>query len=214
MRWALVIAAILFGVAQRIDWLGAWAYLGVLLFYSAVMLPWALRKAPDLVRERTKPGSNVKKWDKVVARVYVLFVIALFITAARDAAHSLDSTVPVALQVLGLAGLIAASGVVWWCMATNPFLSSCVRIQADRGQTVVKDGPYRHIRHPMYATIIPMMFCTALLLGSWRALIPAGLIAVLFVIRTTLEDHTLGKELPGYQEYKAEVRYRLLPGVW
>jgi protein-S-isoprenylcysteine O-methyltransferase Ste14 len=178
------------------------------------MLSWALRKTPDLVRERAKPGSNVKKWDKIVTRVYVLLVIALFITAARDAAHSLNSAVPVALQGLGLAGLMATSGVVWWCMATNPFLSSCVCIQADRGHAVIKGGPYRHIRHPMYASIIPMMFSTALLLGSWRALIPAGLIAVLFVIRTALEDHTLSNEPPGYAEYKVEVRYPLLPGIW
>jgi protein-S-isoprenylcysteine O-methyltransferase Ste14 len=141
-------------------------------------------------------------------------VIVLFVTAARDAAHSVNSAVPLALQALGLAGRIATSGAVCWSMATNPFLSSCVRIQADWGHTVVKKGPYQFIRHPMCAPIIPMMISTALLLGSWRALIPAGLIAVLFVIRTALEDQTVSNELSGYGEYKAEVRYRLLPGIW
>jgi protein-S-isoprenylcysteine O-methyltransferase Ste14 len=40
------------------------------------------------------------------------------------------------------------------------------------------------------------------------------MIGILFVIRTALEDRTLQKELPGYQEYALRVRYRLLPGVW
>jgi len=56
--------------------------------------------------------------------------------------------------------------------------------------------------------------CTPLLLGSWWALIPGGLIAILFVIRTALEDRTLRDELPGYADYAERVRYRLLPGVW
>jgi protein-S-isoprenylcysteine O-methyltransferase Ste14 len=40
------------------------------------------------------------------------------------------------------------------------------------------------------------------------------LIAILFVIRTVLEDRTLRDELPGYAGYSERVRYRLLPGVW
>ncbi len=32
--------------------------------------------------------------------------------------------------------------------------------------------------------------------------------------RTALEDRTLHEELPGYAEYAAQVRYRLVPGVW
>ena len=34
------------------------------------------------------------------------------------------------------------------------------------------------------------------------------------VIRTRLEDRMLQAELPGYQEYVREVRYRLIPGIW
>jgi len=40
------------------------------------------------------------------------------------------------------------------------------------------------------------------------------LIDILFVVRTAMEDRTLMEELPGYKEYAARVRYRLLPGIW
>ena len=41
----------------------------------------------------------------------------------------------------------------------------------------------------------------ALVLGSLCILIPAGIMAIMLVIRTYLEDLTLQKELPGYLEY-------------
>lgn len=59
-----------------------------------------------------------------------------------------------------------------------------------------------------------MAISTALVLGSLWALIPAGIVAILLIIRTYLEDKTLQRELPGYDEYAKNVRYRLLPLVW
>jgi protein-S-isoprenylcysteine O-methyltransferase Ste14 len=99
-------------------------------------------------------------------------------------------------------------------MASNRFFSSVVRIQADRGHTVATGGPYRFVRHPGYAGFIAGSFGAALLLGSRWALLPALLSAVLLVVRTVLEDRTLRAELPGYAEYAARVRHRLLPHVW
>ena len=47
-----------------------------------------------------------------------------------------------------------------------------------------------------------------------RALIPAGVVAVLLIIRTCLEDITLQRELTGYADYARRVRFRLVPGIW
>jgi protein-S-isoprenylcysteine O-methyltransferase Ste14 len=55
---------------------------------------------------------------------------------------------------------------------------------------------------------------TALIFGSWWALIPAGFTILLIIVRTWLEDITLQKELDGYQEYVRKVKYRLIPGIW
>jgi len=121
---------------------------------------------------------------------------------------------PVAVQAIGAAGIIAAFVVIWWCTAANHFLSSHARIQADRAHRVVQHGPYRFVRHPMYMSLIVLMIGMALILGSWLAVVPATLIAVLLVIRTSLEDRMLTTELAGYREYANHVHERLLPGVW
>ena len=55
---------------------------------------------------------------------------------------------------------------------------------------------------------------TPLILGSFWALVPAGIAALLLIGRTALEDRLLLRELPGYMAYAQAVRYRLLPGVW
>ena len=89
-----------------------------------------------------------------------------------------------------------------------------MRIQHDRGHEVIQTGPYKYVRHPGYIGGILMAISTALVLGSLWALIPAGIVAILLIIRTYLEDITLQKELPGYAEYAKNVRYRLLPLVW
>ena len=75
-------------------------------------------------------------------------------------------------------------------------------------------GPYKYMRHPGYVGFIVINLATPLVLGSLWALIPGAIIAVLFIIRTALEDSTLQKELEGYKEYVEKVKYRLIPGIW
>jgi protein-S-isoprenylcysteine O-methyltransferase Ste14 len=97
-------------------------------------------------------------------------------------------------------------------MVSNRFFSTAVRIQLDRGHVVETGGPYRYVRHPGYVGAIVGTF--ALVLGSLWALLPGVVLAVLFVVRTALEDRTLRRKLPGYEVYAGRVRYRLVPGVW
>ena len=96
----------------------------------------------------------------------------------------------------------------------NRFFSFIVRIQKDRGHYVIDKGPYAYIRHPGYAGAIISYFGIAFALNSLWALIPTGLLTTAIIIRTHLEDITLQKELPGYTDYAARVRYRLIPRVW
>jgi protein-S-isoprenylcysteine O-methyltransferase Ste14 len=79
---------------------------------------------------------------------------------------------------------------------------------------VVTRGAYRWVRHPGYAGTIAAPMGPPLLLASLWALIPASLLAALFVLRMRLEDRTLTEELPAYDAYPRPTRFRLLPGIW
>lgn len=99
-------------------------------------------------------------------------------------------------------------------MNSNPFFSSESRLQTDRNQQVTRRGPYRFVRHPGYLAAILLWPAVGPALGSWWAVIPGLLAALLMFMRTGYEDHMLQAELPGYAEYAREVRFRLLPGIW
>jgi protein-S-isoprenylcysteine O-methyltransferase Ste14 len=121
---------------------------------------------------------------------------------------------PEPIQAAGVAAVIGAFTLIWWCSATNHFLSADVRIQRERGHHVVRSGPYRYVRHPMYVGIIVLVSGMALALGSWLALVPAAAIAVVFGVRVTLEERLLRAELAGYDDYTHDVPARFVPGVW
>jgi protein-S-isoprenylcysteine O-methyltransferase Ste14 len=101
-----------------------------------------------------------------------------------------------------------------WATASNPFFTYIVRIQADRDHTVATGGPYHYVRHPGYAGAVLTLVLVPLLLASWPALVIGSVDAILFILRTSMEDRTLQAELPGYAAYARQVPYRLVPGIW
>ena len=210
----LLMGSMLFLSAGRLDWSAAWIFLGSYVLVILTLGAWVVRKFPDVVNERGKIAHNARSWDKVLMTIYSVMLLGLFAVAGLDAGRFGWSVMPIAFQVTGFAALIGAMVVTYWAMATNPFLSTIVRIQDDRGHYVITTGPYRYVRHPMYAATLLMWPGIALELGSWWALIPAAVIVIVFVIRTALEDQTLQAELPGYVDYAQHTRYRLAPGVW
>lgn len=119
-----------------------------------------------------------------------------------------------AIQLIALVLLVLGYALFSWAMASNPFFSTLVRIQGERGHAVASAGPYRIVRHPGYVGWIILSIATPLMLGSLWGVMPGGLSALLMAVRTALEDKTLLAELDGYQDYAQTVRYRLLPGVW
>lgn len=79
---------------------------------------------------------------------------------------------------------------------------------ADRG--LVCGGPYRFVRHPMYAGALLSLLPACLLAPSWWNAAVFGLFLAACLWRIGLEEGLLG----GYADYARRVRWRLLPGVW
>jgi protein-S-isoprenylcysteine O-methyltransferase Ste14 len=214
VAFLVLIAAVLFLSAGRIDWTWGWVYLGISLLFMAVNAAIILRINPEIAEERTRSGET-KKWDKVVGGLWGLAIyIALPLTAGLDVRGGWSGGMGIGWHIAGAALLAIGYGFSGWSMAANAFFSTAVRIQSDRGHTVCSSGPYRFIRHPGYVGFILQSVSLPLLLGSWWAMIPGVAAAVLMIIRTALEDRTLQGELPGYVEYSQKVRCRLIPGVW
>ena len=214
MAFVLVLAAILFIAAGRWDWVMGWIYVAMYACVTVIAV-LVVPLDPDLIAERTQIKEGVKEWDKRITVVgSVLYPLAILIVAGLDARFGWSPHVPLALQLAAL--LVAAVGNLLsiWATAVNRFYGRFVRIQKERGHSVISDGPYRIIRHPGYLGQIIFSLASALALGSLWAFIPCGLFALLLVVRTALEDRTLQDELEGYKAYTRRVRYRLIPYIW
>jgi protein-S-isoprenylcysteine O-methyltransferase Ste14 len=206
-----MVGLILFASAGTWELPVVWLYLGidVVLALAATFLISA-----ELMRERLRPGPGSLN-DLVFLVSCVVFLPAHWVLAGLDIGrYHWSAPFPPALQGIGFAGFTASMAVVIWAMNANPFLSSLIRIQTERGHFVVSDGPYRFVRHPSYAGAILYVICSSLALGSWPSMLPVLLWSAMLVPRTLREEDVLFKELDGYAEYARQVRFRLMPGVW
>jgi protein-S-isoprenylcysteine O-methyltransferase Ste14 len=210
----IVMGLELFLGAGTLDWMWAWVYLGINLVSVTINAVFMLRTSPETIAERAKP-KEVKDWDKLIGGLWLMgqyFLVPLI--AGLDMRFGWTSEYAVVWHIMGALVYALSLGLTGWAMISNAFFSTAVRIQSDRGQQVCKSGPYHYVRHPGYVGFFLQALSAPILLGSLWALlfaIPAG---VLMIIRTALEDRMLQEELPGYNEYMREVKYRLLPWVW
>ncbi|MBN1336282.1 MAG: isoprenylcysteine carboxylmethyltransferase family protein [Deltaproteobacteria bacterium] len=209
----VVIALTLFLSAGRLDWPEAWVFL--ILYVGSVLVggTWMVRRHPEVVNERGRSDSSTKPFDRVFAPFYASVGLAQYVVAGLDA-RFFGSAVPLWARVLGSVGLVVSMASVFWAMAHNPFLATTVRIRSDQGHRVATTGPYRIVRHPMYAGNLLFSWTPAFCLGSWWALLPTLVSALLLILRTRLEDRALLRELPGYADYARTVPHRLVPGLW
>ena len=203
----------LFASAGRIDWPLAWACLGM---YAAISVVSVFLADPGLVRERSRVRRGTKALDMVLATVsFLLFFPSALLVAGLDVGRfGWSPSLPPALQIVAVAVFALGNAFGLWAVVRNRYFSTFVRIQEDRGHVVVRDGPYRFVRHPGYAGSIVASLALPLALGSLWALLPAFIGACGFVVRTWLEDGTLMRELTGYRDYARDTRHRLIPGVW
>ena len=210
------LAAMLFLSSWRFDWVMAWVYVGAFAAVLTVMTVYQELSNPELVEERSefKPREGVQIWDVILSAVVRVSLLASYVVAGLDMRFGWKPEILLAVQVTAFVLGLLGAGLVVWAMAANRYAAVYARIQQERGHAVVTTGPYRFVRHPFYLGTIIFSLAVPVSLGSPWALFSGGLAALLFVVKTSLEDHMLQAELVGYREYAQRTRYRLLPGVW
>jgi protein-S-isoprenylcysteine O-methyltransferase Ste14 len=210
--YMLVVGVVLFVSYGGVDWVMGWVYMATTFVSTGIII---FKIGEDLLRERRGKKTGVKRWDIPLA-VFIgrLGPLILLVVAGLDKRFGWSPGIPLYVIVAALLVFIFGRYIAFSAMMANKFFSSVVRIQEDRGHGVVSSGPYRYVRHPGYTAIILYSVSAAIVLESLWALIPAGLILIVTIIRTALEDRTLRAELEGYADYAGRVRYRLIPFVW
>jgi protein-S-isoprenylcysteine O-methyltransferase Ste14 len=212
----VVFALALFLAAGTVRWLAGWIFLLLFFGFTIAISRWLLKHNPSLLTERmTGIGkADQKAWDKLFFAVANVLFLAWLVWMPLEAVRFHWSQMPGWLQVIGALLLLASFYLFFLTFRENSYLSPAVRIQSERGQTVISTGPYHYVRHPMYATAIIFFIGTTLLLGSWYGLLLGLLLVIAIAFRAVQEEGTLRSELAGYDRYLAQVKYRLIPYIW
>lgn len=110
----------------------------------------------------------------------------------------------VTATVLVMAGtaMIAAGAVVniWGRLALRHNWANHIRIYGDH--ELVSGGPYRHVRHPLYASIILMLIGGSFAYCNWLTLLlTLSVFTPSMAYRARQEEALLEHEVVGYSEY-------------
>jgi protein-S-isoprenylcysteine O-methyltransferase Ste14 len=210
--FALVLCAMIFLPAGTLAYWQAWLLLAVYAISSAFITVYFLKNDPSLVARRTKgPFTGQSPEQRIIIAILIVCYFALYIVSAIDYRFGWSSS-PAIVAVIG--NVIVLSGFTLFVavMHANSFAGTTITVESD--QRVISSGPYAIVRHPMYSGLLLLFVGIPLALGSyWGILLLVPAIALL-VERLLNEETFLTKNLEGYANYLARVRWRLVPGLF
>jgi len=209
----LVMGALLFLPEWTLDYWPAWIFLGAFFGSSFEITIYLMRNDPKLLERRVSAGplhekETNQKLIQFITQIAFLFVIIFPVLDHRYAWSTVPSYVNVAGDFLIALGFF----IVFLVFKENSYASALIEVGNE--QKVVSTGPYALVRHPMYTGALILLLSTPLALGSLWGVLTIIPITAVIIWRLLNEERFLSKNLPGYAEYKSNVRYRLLPYLW
>lgn len=209
----LMIGVFLFVPAWTLDYWEAWVYLFVFSGSCAIVTLYFLKHDTELIKRRVKAGPTAEreKTQKVIQSLAnVAFILGILLPGLdhRFQWSQVPFSLVLASDIFVLLGFIA----VFFVFKENTYTSAIVEVDPD--QKVISTGPYRLVRHPMYAGALVMFLFTPVALGSFWGVLGTIPLIVLIIFRLLDEEKFLAEHLSGYKEYCNTTRYRLIPRIW
>ena len=206
-------AVLVFVPAWTLAYWQGWAFLLTFTAASAALTIYMAVYDPALLERRLRagPGAERQTSQKIIMILAMFGFVSLIVLSVLD--HRFGwSRVTASVSLLGDALIALGFLVIFFVVKENSYAASTIQIA--EGQEVISTGPYAVVRHPMYAGALLLLIGMPLALGSWYGLIGIFLFAPVLIWRLLDEEAFLSRNLPGYLEYKAKVRWRLIPGLF
>jgi protein-S-isoprenylcysteine O-methyltransferase Ste14 len=175
-------------------------------------------RAPYGRRSRTIPVAESRRGSRETALLVFVWVTLVLLPVSSIATPLLEfADYPLHPTSFWLGVLCTIAGL-WLLFRSHADLGAnfSITLELRSAHTLVTQGVYRRIRHPMYAAMFLLALAQALLLPNWIAGPVAAVLALLatLVIRLPPEERMLlarfGEEYTRYQQRTK----RILPGVW
>ena len=182
-------------------------YLIPALWLLWVIYWWIAARGVKAVARREPVASRLAH-ALPLAVAAVLLAVPSF--AAPLGAPVIDVDEPILIVAIGLvaAGLLLC---VWARVALGGNWSGTVTLK--HGHSIVRSGPYRRIRHPIYTGLLLMFLGTALARGDWRGVLAFVIVFAALWRKLRMEERWLGEHFgAAYAEYRA-TSWALVPYV-
>lgn len=206
----ILLALLIFLPAGTLAYANGWLLMGILfipMFFAGVVM---MIKNPELLKKRLCAKEQDMHQSNVVKASGLMFA-AGFILAGLDFRFQWYR-LPKAAVYTAAAAFLLSYLLYAEVLRENTYLSRTIEVQ--KNQKVIDTGLYGIVRHPMYSATVILFLSMPLVLGSLYAFIPFLFYPFIIARRIKMEEEFLEKELPGYCDYKKEVRYRLIPLIW
>ena len=172
---------------------------------------------PQKVTETVTSGSRTRWWQGTRGEWYLagqLVLMALVFFGPRTLARLPAWPAPLArISVIVGAALMVGGGAL--------LLAGLLRLGSNvsplprprRHARLVQSGPFRLVRHPMYAGGIVLAYGWALAVHGWLTLIYATVLFVFLDMKSSREERWLTEKFPDYREYQRRVS-KLIPFIY
>ncbi|MBV8361177.1 MAG: isoprenylcysteine carboxylmethyltransferase family protein [Deltaproteobacteria bacterium] len=209
----VAMALLLFLPAGSLSFWRGWVYWIIFSLSVIAITLYFLKYDPHLIEGRLAAGPRAEQEtsQKIIQAIAAVLFFAVLIVPGLDYRFHW-SQMPAAIVVLGDILVVVSLAMIFFVFRENSYAAATIKIETE--QRVISTGPYRLVRHPMYSAALILFFATPLALGSaWGLIVSIPLVAAL-IARLTDEERYLAGHLPGYDTYRQQVRYRLVPLVW
>lgn len=161
----------------------------------------------DFVEFQTRSGVKKEKRSFVETGTMFLFFVG-FYSLLRFSVGRFEVSLVELKIILIVAGLLL---IIIGCLVNirgRLFLGKnwANQIKIYQDHSFISSGPYRFIRHPLYASIIWMFFGASLVYSNYLACLANLLIFTpLMYLRAKQEEALLSQEFPDYRDYQKKV---------
>ncbi len=206
----VLVGALIFLPAGTLHYPQGWLLMGILfipMFLAGLVM---MARNPNLLQSRLNAKEKEREQSLVVKLSGLMFLCGFILAGLSFRFGWL--LLPRWVSWLGAALFLISYALYAEVLRENTWLSRTIGVQ--EGQTVVSDGLYGVVRHPMYAVTLVLFLSMPLVLGSVLSFAVFLAYPAIIARRIRNEEMVLSRELKGYPEYMQKVRWRLIPFVW
>ncbi len=167
----------------------------------------------DVAKRNAVPASSSEsrgsRWLHLILTSAAQILIFIPVHGLRQRYMPASAVVTGTGLTLNAMGLVLA---IWARRRLGRYWSGKITIKVDH--QLIRSGPYRLIRHPIYTALLGLYLGTAIVSGELHALIGWVLVLIAYLRKIRLEEANLMKAFAAdYRDYRRET-WALLPGLF